>query len=830
MKRLFAFAGFALLLLTAGGACAQSLGDLQLYENMHTITLQERTLEGVDEQIISYVVQLAQQENMIPEGKTASDMTEVVKAAFETRLDDFCEKYNGTFDACPQTYQMFRDWGMDIIDTRTLSTDLLHIAAGYETGVIGNMGEIFTIAERTLTIRNLWRSADDALLTPEVFPLIRAVPRPDSVTDGMFDAVSEALGREQASAGSVNRYRYGIAVFDREPCRESQGPNELFEATEARNCTLERALTAIRNALPQDPLTFDPPLARGEIVIFPLRILETPPNVIVWMMVENVNSEIRRDVGLGWQLMLETVPIGILGGDNCDPGKMGESYCTVFDRFLIRPGGRYEDPPREPTEQEGGLCHLPFARDGYLCRPMRHDRCNADIEDKEPDSIVLTECKPAQAKQPVALTESGPDICRTSWWRIPSEELKNMSPPSADQDGPLPLGDCALCRLDVRCKDDCMDGASAVTEPKDDNGVIHICINRSAPRAVLRTNLIHELVHTQQLCNLPPHTKIFDTVERCCASEMEANTVSCRVLAEDGVLDEAGVSIEECTGGLANISCKNYGEKPCSDLSAADVKDKIEEVLNRKEREPGSNFPSCDEVSAEWMKGIAKLDARIISMIEGLNGACSPGCQTKYQNTIGNNLCYIGQCVEQSIEQSRVIPGRMALNVGDESFPWDSCAATDSLTGGLITLPAVSPPLTPAYNPRLLVESLDRALCQLNGLPAMTPPILCQFDYERRLSIPTSDYVSTALSFASQIEENDTPTASLQRMTQGMGTRIGTSLLTRYLSWASMALSDSLRAGNQLLNAMENTKFPLSTCPRTATEKPDFCTASSSSD
>ena len=182
MKRYAAAIGFLLLLLTAGSASAQQAdGDVRLYERMHAITLQEIALENVDDVIVTYVVQLAEQEKMIPAGKTSSDLREAVKAALETRLDDFCEMYNATFDGCPEVYQTFRDWARDMIETRTLSTDLLHIATGYETGVSGAMGEIFTIAERTLTIRHLWRSQDDALLTPEVFPLVRAVPRPDGI-------------------------------------------------------------------------------------------------------------------------------------------------------------------------------------------------------------------------------------------------------------------------------------------------------------------------------------------------------------------------------------------------------------------------------------------------------------------------------------------------------------------------------------------------------------------------------------------------------------------------------------------------------------------------
>ncbi|MFH1443962.1 MAG: hypothetical protein ABIG34_01055 [Candidatus Peregrinibacteria bacterium] len=811
------------LLIVTHAHAEQGLGGLQLYEKMHALTAQEMTLEGVNDSIISYVVQMVSQENIFLKDETAAEIQSIVKAAFDSRLGEFCQLYNNTFDGCPQAYQMFRDWGRDILETLTLSTDLLHIATGYETGVSGRMGEIFTVAERTLTIRNLWRSQDDALLTPEVFPLVRAVPRPDSVTDGMLDDLGAEL--ERAGSTAVWRYRYGITPFS-DYCYNVRDASELYQAIRERYCKVEDKLRALRDALPASVLDYDPPLQRGEIVIFPLRRLDTPAHAVVWMMAEHVDGTIKRDVGLGWDLTLSSPSVGIMGGDPCDSGKFSEAYCTVVDRFGILPGGRYEDPPQEPGEDDG-ICHLAFARDGYMCRPLRHDRCNAEIDDKDPRAIVLTECKPTQAKQPIALTESGPDICRTGWWRIPSKEL--MSPQGK-------LG-CSLCTVDIECKDNCPNGNSATTEEKDENGVIHICVQNSAPRIMLGSSLLHELVHAQQYCNLKPGTKTSDTAERCCATEAEAYRVSCRVYAEDGILDAIGFSLEECIGGLSNISCRKYGEKACSSLETEEILEKLLDALRKADRESGGSLPSCEEVigktndqegistmiQARGAEALARIDSRIPAMIEALNGACTPGCPTKYENTIGNNLCYIGQCVEQSIEQSRVIPGRMGLVVEDEAFPWDSCAVENTQAAGLIALPAISPPLMPAYNPRLLIESLDRALCQINGLPAATPPILCQFNYERRLNIPTDSYVTTSFSFAGQIEENLEPTESLQRMTQSIATRIGTSLLTRYLSWAGRALSDTLRAGNELMGAMAKTQFPQQTCPRNAAETPDFC-------
>jgi len=827
--RPFLIGTFLLTLSPTVFAQSSSAGNYQLYERIHVSTNQELLLEGINDSVVSYVTHLMDQEKMIPEGKTVEDMQEVVKAAFETRFDDFCEMYNAIFDNCSLQYQTIRDWAIDILDMQGLTQDLLYITSGYETGVTGSLGEVFTISERLLNIRHIWGSKDDAILTPEVFPPVRAMPRPEGMSDGMF----EELGQELQSAGSnaLWRYRYGITpITDEGDCQEESGDAELYNVTTQRWCNVEEKLTALRDILPANALDFTPPLQRGEVVIFPLRKLETPPHVVVWMMAEQVGNDVRREVGVGWDLALDPVYPGILRENTsqpCDRSTLSDSYCTVAENFSILPGGLYAAAPTEPPANEG-VCNLPFGRDGYLCRPMRHDRCTAEIADRDPRSIVLTECKPTQAKQPMGLTESGPDICRTGWWRSPTEELLT-TPPGDAEDGQFPPQGCGLCRVSFSCEETCPGGFVAFTSAKDDRGVVHVCLARSAQRSLLRTEVIHELVHVQQMCGLAPHANLFDTAEHCCAREMEANTVSCRILAEDGILNEMGVSLEECTGGIANLSCTSYGQNACSAVDDQEMNEKLIEALNRRDQEQGANQLSCDDLAADWTAGLARLDTRILSMIESLNGACSPGCKTKYENTIGNNFCYVGQCIEQSIEQNRVIPGRMATEVQDESFPWDACAAEDQRFGGLVILPAISPPSPPPYNPRLLVESLDRALCQINGLPSLTPPILCQFDPQRRLSNPAESNITTALSTVGQNAENIDPVESLQAMTQSIATRIGTDLLAEYLRWAGGALSDTMRAGNQLLRNMERVELPDTTCPRNAVEPPDFCTGGSSS-
>lgn len=795
---------------------AQSDGDFLLYEKMRALTEQELTLTRVDDDVVTYLTHLMDQEKMIPEGKTVADMRDIVKAALESKIGDFCEMYEATFNGCPQAYQTLRDWATDILETRSLTHDLLAIATGYETGVTGSPGEVFSVSERLLSIRHIWASRDDAILAPEVSAAVRAMPRPEAMTDSMFDELSQAL--QAAGTDAVWRYRYGVSRFlGAGSCRDGGGDSELHAVTVQRWCAVEEKLKNLLETLPKNADEFSPPLQRGEIVLFPLRLLSAPPHAEVWMMAENKDGAVRREVGLGFSLMLDPPLPDILRRENaapCDRTVIGDSYCTVAERYGILPGGLYAAAPKEPGEEDG-LCHLPFGRDGYLCRPMRHDQCNAEIPKKDPSSIVLTECKPSQATQPVSLTDSGPDTCRTGWWRSPTAELMN-----ALQGSPLPPQECGLCRVSLHCAEDC---GGSVAGQKGQDGVVPICIQDSVAGALLDFHLLHALANAQQSCGLAPGSDLFDTAERCCAHETEAYGISCRMLAEEGILERIDLSSEECSSALANESCRDFGQKACSSLEVTDIHGKIKKTIAGLEEAQGNNPASCADITTGGPAALAKLDGRLLSMIENLNGVCTPGCETKYENTIGGNLCYVGQCIEQSVEEARILPGRMATTVQDESFPWDACASESPRSGGLTALPAITPPLPPPYNPRLLIESLDLALCQLSGLPASTPPILCMFDPLRRFGSPAESYLSTAVSAEKQEAENADPQAVLEQMAQSIATRIGTDLLVRYLRWAGGAFSQTMRAGNQIIREMEQVTFPLTSCPRNASLQPDFC-------
>jgi hypothetical protein len=193
---------------------------------------------------------------------------------------------------------------------------------------------------------------------------------------------------------------------------------------------------------------------------------------------------------------------------------------------------------------------------------------------------------------------------------------------------------------------------------------------------------------------------------------------------------------------------------------------------------------------------------------------CQPNQETEYRNTIGNTMCYVGQCVEQSLEAHRLIGGRSPFVPGDEAYPWDSCVQRDPEFATLLTPPPATTSWFPSYRPEELIRSLDSALCQTNGLPPQMPPVLCSFAPEHRIRLPLQTYLETAGQLANQAQEHATPTAGLQHLSEGLGARLGTSLYREYLLRAGHVLGEITSMTTDLFTSLAKMKFTREMCPR----------------
>jgi len=220
--------------------------------------------------------------------------------------------------------------------------------------------------------------------------------------------------------------------------------------------------------------------------------------------------------------------------------------------------------------------------------------------------------------------------------------------------------------------------------------------------------LYPELHHVYQEYALPPakdidnhYTGMQTDEERnhaCCSIEGEAYRAQCDMMEQDGVFTDVdgnpvvvnGITLnaETCAETFTNDACIADVGMGCF-MSKKYPANFSRDVLQKLNNNPKNVPVSCDDaIDPE------KQDPRITDLIvtlEQRKDVCAPGQVMQYKNRIGNNLCYIGQCVEESSELHRMTGTQSPATVGDPSNAWD-----DPQTGTALGNAVTNPPLTSA--------------------------------------------------------------------------------------------------------------------------------------
>lgn len=806
MKRLFSIVGFLLLMGTTVQAHAQVDS---VYGRLRTFTLNQYTKEESGLLIEQFVTKIFPRKYLpnFQDSDVDLALQEQYKELCRTNIPDIspidtqeCAGYQSLVEALVSK----NSWMHQVV------RDLQLAASSFEIGISNYGNSSNSIIGRLPSIIKIWQGDTDLIQSPISEIKMRGKQYEVDMTS-YFNAVESELSglilgtgikedREQF-VGAVWRYRHGVNyVKDNEG---GCGNDKLGDGTElqflvARFCQLEQKLEDIYNVV--QSFTYNPPLKPNELVIFPTKLFE---NIQVYVWVR------RDDVGLMWNVHLDPV----LPSLDCSGNKsynQPEPPCDPQTSAIL--GGLYPPVLDEPW-RHGGICSHPFAKRGYLCRPLDSIRCPVEPgSTATEEDIHLIGCKTPDMEAPYRWTEAGPNICNEGGWREETQGLRSgTDTPGIDSD--LEPDWCSNCYVDTLC------GSCGPTEgftlQKELDGRIQVCLNSTIPE--LSTYLyIHELVHAQQKCDSPRGQSMWENIadspEGCCAIEYQAYMTSCDAMAEDGVLEAVDIDIQRCAAMLTNWSCGTPGtfSPVCvqypPDFDPQQVFTDIAQYIQTNATGIGL-AATCEEA-------VNNPDARVLKMKNSLPQVCTPKCKTKYPSTIGNNACMIGQCTEESFERHRLIPGRMPLTVQDEAFPWDSDSAEDPNWGEILfTPPQLSMPLPP-YRPELLARKIDKFLCQINGLPVKIPPIQCSFDARRRLRAPTKEFSHFWQGLIDQPSEQESVRVLVQNVAPGVGTRIGTQVYTQYLGPALHAFQELMNDVVVLLMSMENTEFPEQMCKR----------------
>lgn len=796
----------SLALLPTG---ASALGAATLYEEMLLMT-EYGQQDFVSELPIQQFVPLLLGDETFPVEEEHVDMS--LQKKYATICAAMAEKIGSVWASeCQGFAEQMNSLAKKEAWIRSLGRELQLIASSYEPNMDGHTGRSNAISIKLPKATLLWESGVDRMTNPIVQSRIKEIEFPEEAenqigkiegilagmikTDNSVDVQKEDYSELVAA---LFRYRNGYQEVQREEKDEAQLMTEdekpeqfqyicnenaenLYEGTDLqllmkRWCNLEKELHTIWTNLPKEEFA---DLGPNDTAVFPIKELDIPnvQDVVLWVR--------RDDVGIFWRMPLEPVlPL------------LTDGYTPILS-------GKYPEPPIPPKTKRG-ICSHPFAQRGYLCRKQLVEHCPMQGEEisEDENKITLTGC--ITNTFPIMETQSGPDICSRGGWRTPIdlEEFKKDTP---EKDDELSTGLCSNCVADLYCSD--LSGGQ--THAKTADGVIPIAIQKD-PVMDPRYIIIHELIHAQQICNMPPNTQLNPNVtkEKCCETEYLPYLISCKAAAEDGLLETGNISIEECAMMFANESCGKW-EYACTGEPKDEKQYKQrKEILGDMLVNEGA--PTCEEA-------ITNIDGRALSIKESLKMSCRPGCEAKYDNTIGNNLCYIGQCLEESLEEHRLVPGRIPYTVQDEAFPWDACMNEDPQLGTFVSVPPLTRTFLPKYRGQEFLQELDTLLCQINGLPRLSPPILCAFQSSKRLSLPLQTYFNTALSLEEQDKKQVDHTANLQESVGNIATRIGTTLYKEYLEKGLREFSELIKSASVLGKQMGESTFPTVACPRNHT-------------
>lgn len=718
------------------------------------------------------------------------------------------------------------------VASRTLARELTIIAKSYENGIVGMTGEPKGIATKWPSISAIWQSGHDVATAPNTLRQVRTIAIPNNIERALENALNNAFSgfsrQEIASAAFV--YRHGVRDYlNAGDCDDTQGDTTDFWQTQ-RFCDLETTLADVLSEI--QSLTIDPSLKPGELAVVP-SISDAENDIYLWARFDDI----------GFSTIFGT-----------------EAIHTAYsnDDELILAEWDYAQPPEEPGLDEG-ICSHPFGKRGYLCRPVSAQLCpfpesgcaidpdTGDCYDKNNSSatgavLAITTCEKQDFRDMISYSESGPNVCQIGGWLEqidPNEdELEaNIQPyldtdPEENTDILEELNECSDCVIDLYCDDTCGSNGEdgAFTFQKTPEGLVKICIPNGGPteNGLSEYLAIHEVVHAQQMCNIPSDVLLFDTRETCCAKERDAYNVMCNALYEDGILEAAGISIDTCASQFANLSCSSYGTD--TEAACTTTKDIGLELLGTLTGVTLAdiNGPNNFKLKTDCKEIIEELDKRAVSQIMSTTKVCNPNCAVKYKNTIGNNLCYVGQCIEQSVEEHRLTPGRWTNGVQDEAFPWDACMQPDPEIASVVPITPDNLTRLPAYEPQRIMDLMDAQLCEQNGFPRLTPPVLCTFNSNTFLQSTQNAQSAFYLERNIQQDEDAAIISSLSR--ELTGGRIGTSIFKNYLDSTIPYFNEILQTVRDLLEQIGETSFPTEMCPRDAPEDcSDFARSSAGS-
>lgn len=484
--------------------------------------------------------------------------------------------------------------------------------------------------------------------------------------------------------------------------------------------------------------------------------------------------------------------------------------------------------PSKPSDENDsrGLCLIPIAADGHLCRAPTGETspCRTTVG-PQAGTIILAAC--AGDEESTKLTPAGPLACEDLDWH-----LGGFSPD--DQ-----------CQPELKCDPVCNDNSGTpnpeeefhVYSKVDQNGqeaIVRGCMKTGdrllpgyrALQAGAGLRLICESQNNVALSDLLPPEEL-EVV--CCSQISEMATVMCRAMEEDGVFTEGNeravskggepLSVGTCAMAFAIDSC---GPSCGGPLPAG----YLDELIERANKNPAGRATECEEAVNEEEGRLRAL----LYEAETINESCSPDRLVEMDNTILANTCYADRCLEYSLKLHNLTPAFGALTTFDAQTPLSPAVFPRQEPEEAIEVAPLLPDRLPTdYSPGEIAKNFDIGVCQINGLPPLTPPVLCAVDPLRRLTLPMVEPFGQQANLDQQIGDLALDQSIFRLSGLPAGIRLGDDLFLETLRPVIQELNDSVEGTVRLLNELPDIEFANELCPLSPTQELESSRSNSSS-
>ncbi len=823
--------GMFLLPLTAS-AQSQSSSEESMYMRIRSAVESTMKVSDVDAAIVQAADELAGTEELPLDQKR-------IRAAQAGDFLTLCTPDSGQSEAPPSSADCDRllrnvaGFVEDTVQQRDTLRALRAEAVGMEDALRTDGSNGGSMLRTLLQLLTLWLSDSDRQTAPRALPAVYTAVVNEQALEKSIEALGEALddlvGDDDSTdriAGAAERYRWGLGVVVRregEKCAAKILDPELRYLFE-RPCGVEDALRAYGKAVRNDPRY------TGDLLLYPLHDIPGKAKelgVSVWVRGD--------DVGLTADAAGEPMHIALdcKGVDN--PGKRCKDDVTL--------GGTYPPDPLWAASATP-LCNDPVLKAGYLCSTALQTTCfPAEFQEGNPETgLTIVPCMSPPLKNFLSFSNSGPDMCEVGGWvtaqpqPIGRDKQGNVLADSAELQPELHPASCMQCVPDAYCASKCEEP----TVPVSGTQRVPLCIDEDVG-AFSRYILISQLVAAQRVCgsDIATDPRTSGEGDSCCPASYNGQLAACNAMAQDGVLKDdvrtcaAILSSLECTGWLPSCLDGTLSPAQCSfvvkqnpqsclqkgvTVNAADLVKGIRDRVTAKDL----LYPpptTCAAAVAELNPASQSPDGRLLRMESSLQDVCNPGCAVAYGASIGNGMCALAQCTEQSLEEHRIDPGRSGAQTEDSAFPWEGMRGTGGPVLDAIRAGWLSTPL-PERSLLTMLRTLDAAVCQVNGLPPLTPSSRCLFQTVRRTNQPALPIRAVAEGIGDQRKELQVPQEHAEAAIAAVGMREGRQLLRGVLNQQLPVLSALVQSAADQLKLLGQVRFPSQMCPRNTVQDP----------